>query len=69
MAIHDLCGVGIFRHLFCYHLIIRKQEADRSRQEADIMKGYNTENGYMGYVEGRYLLFASEADYLDYMED
>ena len=29
------------------------------------MKGYNTENGYMGYVEGRYVLFASESDYLD----
>ena len=29
------------------------------------MKGYNTENGYMGYVEGRYVLFACESDYLD----
>ncbi len=33
------------------------------------MKGYNTEDGYMGLVCGRYLLFASEADYLDYMAD
>ncbi len=32
------------------------------------MKGYNTENGYMGFVEGTYVLFASEADYLDYLE-
>ena len=24
------------------------------------MKGYNTSNGYMGYVEGKYILFASE---------
>ena len=31
------------------------------------MKGYYTEYGYMGYVEGRYMLFASEADYYDYM--
>lgn len=30
------------------------------------MKGYNVENGYMGYVDGRYMLFASEADYRDY---
>lgn len=33
------------------------------------MKGYNTDNGYMGYVEGTYMLFASENDYKDYMED
>ena len=33
------------------------------------MKGYSTQNGYMGFVEGRYILFASEADYYDYMED
>lgn len=29
------------------------------------MKGYNTETGYMGYVDGRYILFASEADYME----
>ena len=33
------------------------------------MKGYNTENGYMGYVDGGSQLFASEADYLEWMED
>ena len=27
------------------------------------MKGYNTENGYMGYVNGEYQLFVCEADY------
>lgn len=32
------------------------------------MKGYNTDNGYMGYVDGKYILFASEADYLEWME-
>ena len=32
------------------------------------MKGYSVESGYMGYVDGRYMLFASEADYLEYME-
>lgn len=30
------------------------------------MKGYVTDSGYMGYVDGRYLLFASESDYLEY---
>ena len=33
------------------------------------MKGYTTENGYMGYVNGNYQLFASEADYREWMED
>lgn len=33
------------------------------------MKGYNTSNGYMGYVEGEYILFASEEDYREYLED
>ncbi len=33
------------------------------------MKGYSVESGYMGFVEGRYMLFASEMDYIDYMED
>lgn len=32
------------------------------------MKGYNTDNGYMGYVDGEYILFASEADYMEWME-
>ena len=35
----------------------------------DDMKGYSVTEGYMGYVEGRYMLFASEADYRDYLED
>lgn len=32
------------------------------------MKGYTVESGYMGYVNGEYMLFASETDYEDYME-
>lgn len=31
------------------------------------MKGYYTAVGYMGLVEGRYILFSSEDDYRDYM--
>lgn len=33
------------------------------------MKGYNTSEGYMGLVDGRYVLFASEVDYREYLED
>lgn len=31
------------------------------------MKGYYIAYGYMGYVDGIYQLFASEADYIDYI--
>ena len=33
-------------------------------------KGYVVQSGYMGWVEelGRYVLFASEADYDEYLE-
>jgi hypothetical protein len=30
------------------------------------MQGYNVNNGYMGLVNGIYMLFASEGDYRDY---
>ena len=33
------------------------------------MKGYYSSSGYMGYVEGRWVLFASEQDYREYMEE
>lgn len=38
-------------------------------REDIIMKGYAVESGYMGYVNGGYMLFASEEDYADYLED
>ena len=31
------------------------------------MKGYSTAYGYMGYVDGKYMLFASEEDYREYI--
>lgn len=35
------------------------------------MKGYIVKNVYMGYIpeEGRYMLFATETEYTEYMED
>ena len=33
-----------------------------------VMKGFHTDNGFMGYVDGEYVLFASESDYYDYMD-
>ena len=34
-----------------------------------LKKRYATSEGYMGLVQGRYMLFASEVDYREYMED
>ena len=33
------------------------------------MKGYVIETGYMGYVDGNYMLFADEEDYREYFEE
>lgn len=33
------------------------------------IKGYYIPCGYMGYVNGEYMLFASESDYLGYVAD
>ena len=33
------------------------------------MKGYVVSDGYMGYVNGKYMIFADEEDYRDYIED
>lgn len=33
------------------------------------MKGFTTFAGYMGWVKDRYILFATEYDYREYMEE
>ena len=33
------------------------------------MKGYSVGNGYMGLVNGSYMLFESEEAYREYLED
>ena len=33
------------------------------------MKGYSVDCGYMGLVGSRYMLFATEDDYREYMEE
>ena len=35
-----------------------------------MLKGYPTENGYKGYVDGKgYMLFETEEAYYEYMEE
>lgn len=53
---------------------VHDRPADRSGcgmngKRRNVMKGYVTAGGYMGYIDGRYILFASEAEYADYMSD
>ena len=38
-------------------------------QEGLEMKGYYTKDGFYGLVDGRYVLFASETDYYEMMEE
>ena len=33
------------------------------------VKGYVVNDGYMGYVDGEYRLFADETDYREYVDD
>lgn len=58
-------------HLFCYALNIKWQiqKTLQDEQEEKHMKGYTTSSGYMGWVEGRYILFASEREYREYIEE
>ena len=33
------------------------------------MKGYTNQEGYMGLVDGEYMLFVTEEEYREYMQD
>jgi len=33
------------------------------------MKGYVTSSGYMGYVDGQYMLFSTEDEYYEYIKE
>ena len=45
----------------------QKKRGAPGRKGGCTMKGYLTGNGYMGYVDGRYILFSSEDEYEEYM--
>jgi hypothetical protein len=42
---------------------------ERADEGEIAMKGYYVTDGYMGYVNGEYRLFADETDYKEYLED
>ena len=41
----------------------------QQKQEAATMRGYFTATGFYGLVEGKYILFSSETEYYEFMED
>ena len=53
---------------FCTAIWYKMITSKKSKEDW-LMKGYDTSNGYMGYVEGKYILFASEQEYFEFMED
>ena len=53
---------------FCTAIYCKMITSKKSKEDWQ-MKGYDTSNGYMGYVEGKYILFASEQEYFEFMED
>ena len=56
--------------IFGHPLWYTKREPGKIReQEVQSMKGYFVADGYMGYVNGSYLLFADESDYREFLEE
>ena len=55
--------------IFVLHSVVSLVHKIQKEEEELVMTGYSTDNGFMGYVNGGYILFASESDYYDYMED
>lgn len=54
---------------FCTAICCKLVTSVKESRRTDKMKGYNTSNGYMGYVDGKYILFASDKEYFEFMED
>ena len=59
-------SVLILGHLMVHTKTIKETKISKG---VDFMKGYATADGYMGYIDGEYQFFATEADYRDYLED
>lgn len=76
MAASPLQGLGlsgtvrILGLFFRYHGSMKKNQAPTGRKERQ-MKGYSTAAGYMGYVSwlGKYILFSTDEEYRDFLED
>ena len=50
-----------------YEILSSTKKNGKGRRQN--MKGYVVENGYMGYLDGKYVLFADESDYEEVYEE
>ncbi len=48
--------------------IRRGRDCRPQHLKEDNMKGYTTDDGFMGFVNGSYMLFVSENEYFEYVE-
>lgn len=58
--------VRFIGHMIRYHIVRNKEQ---TKKGGIFMKGYFVADGYMGYVDGRYMLFADEDDYREYISE
>ena len=71
------CACGfMFGMMYAVHCIRNYHKACTTKSEEKepsktniVMKGYLTKFGYFGWVGDRYLLFSTEAEYQEYMEE
>lgn len=54
---------------FCTAICCKMVASEKKSRRTGKMKGYHTSDGYMGYVDGKYILFASDKEYFEFMED
>lgn len=59
-------AVRFYGQRFLY-TVLNKRGSPPEKEDIT-MKGYYNNSGYMGYVDGRWVLFASEGDYQEYVE-
>ena len=48
---------------------LRLPQSAGAKKGGESMKGYLVPSGYMGFVNGRYMLFATEHDYYEYITE
>lgn len=64
----DIRRLSLYKHMYTSSVKLKTiEESKQIYTRRSAMKGYLNEDGYMGFVNGRYILFASEAEYEEYM--
>ena len=61
--------MSILLYIHCDMLDLSQEKGPIHYRRRSVMKGFYVANGYMGYVDGVYKLFASDAEYFEYMEE